>query len=125
VSFSKGEKVTAKAHGGTIDIQGIVVATVNDKVQLQDVRVWYDPLDMFRQIAPDGVVKKDVVVDKKLSPDEALETQTGSSEEKPESTELPAGIEAKVAGLSLAEGGLACPFAGKVSKDDVAPPGHP
>jgi hypothetical protein len=96
------------------------VDTVNDKVQLQDVRVWYDPLDMFRQIAPDGVVKKDVV-DKKLSPDEALEAQTEGADDKTLSAEL----EGKVAGLSLQEGSLACPFAGKVSKDDVTPPRHP
>jgi hypothetical protein len=58
---NKGEKVTAKAHGGPIDIQGVTVATVNDKVQLQAVRTWFDPLDMFRQIAPEGVVKKEEV----------------------------------------------------------------
>jgi len=58
---NKGEKVTAKAHGGPIDVQGVTVATVNDKVQLQSVRTWFDPMDMFRQIAPNGVVKKETV----------------------------------------------------------------
>ena len=56
---SKGEKITAKAHGRMIDIQGVTVAQVNDKVQLQSVQTWFDPLEMFRQIAPNGVVNKD------------------------------------------------------------------
>ncbi|KAL3487325.1 hypothetical protein BJX62DRAFT_228121 [Aspergillus germanicus] len=54
----KGETVRVKAHGGVIDIEGIVVAKVNDKLQLQKIDVWFDPMDMFRQIAKeekDGV----------------------------------------------------------------------
>ncbi|KAH8703913.1 hypothetical protein BGW36DRAFT_370220 [Talaromyces proteolyticus] len=46
-----GEKVTIKAHGGPIDIQGIVVAKVNDALKLEKIDVWFDPIDMFRQIA--------------------------------------------------------------------------
>lgn len=69
---NKGEKVTAKSHGGSIDIQGVTVATVNDKVQLQSVRTWFDPMDMFRQIAPNGVVKKEDVP-KDVSPADALD----------------------------------------------------
>ncbi|KAK4996224.1 hypothetical protein LTR66_004115 [Elasticomyces elasticus] len=57
----KGEKVTAKAHGGPIDIQGVTVAQVDDKVRLQSVHTWFDPLEMFRQIAPNGVVNKEIV----------------------------------------------------------------
>jgi len=34
---------------------------VNDKVQLQKVETWFDPLEMFRQIAPKGIVNKQVV----------------------------------------------------------------
>ncbi|KAL4787339.1 hypothetical protein BJX76DRAFT_318916 [Aspergillus varians] len=45
------EVVRVKAHGGVIDIEGIVVAKVNDKLQLQSIDVWFDPMDMFRQIA--------------------------------------------------------------------------
>ena len=56
---SKGEKVTAKAHGGPIEIFGITVANVDDKVRLQAVDTWMDPLVMFRQIAPYGVVNKE------------------------------------------------------------------
>jgi hypothetical protein len=84
---NKGEKVTAKAHGGPIDIEGVTVATVNDKVQLQSVRTWFDPMEMFRQIAPDGVVKKEEV-NKDLSPADAIdEAQAGVV--VPEEQELP------------------------------------
>jgi hypothetical protein len=48
---SRGEKVTVKAHGGLIDIQGIVIARVNASLQLEKIDVWFDPMDMFRQIA--------------------------------------------------------------------------
>jgi len=54
----KGETVTAKAHGGQIDIQGVTVAKVDDKVRLQSVETWFDPMEMFRQIAPTGAVSK-------------------------------------------------------------------
>ena len=57
---SKGEKIVVKAHGGPIDIEGITVAKVNDRVQLQKVETWFDPLEMFRQIAPKGMVGKEV-----------------------------------------------------------------
>jgi hypothetical protein len=50
--------VTAKAHGGLIEIQGITVAKVDDQVRLQSVETWFDPLEMFRQIAPEGIVNK-------------------------------------------------------------------
>lgn len=70
---SKGEKVTAKAHGGPIDIQGVTVATVDDKVRLQAVDTWFDPLEMFRQIAPGGIVNKEVM-NRKVDPTDALDT---------------------------------------------------
>ncbi|KAL1636405.1 hypothetical protein SLS58_009824 [Diplodia intermedia] len=57
----KGEKVTAKAHGGSIDIEGVTVATVDDKVRLRRVETWFDPMEMFRQIAPQGIVNKEAV----------------------------------------------------------------
>ncbi|KAH7397913.1 hypothetical protein BKA64DRAFT_52846 [Cadophora sp. MPI-SDFR-AT-0126] len=60
----KGEKVTVKAHGGAIDIQGITVAKVDDKVRLQSVETWFDPMEMFRQIAPTGEVTRAVVAAK-------------------------------------------------------------
>lgn len=46
-----GDKVTVKAHGGMIDIQGIIVAKVNDKLEIESIEVWFDPMEMFRQIA--------------------------------------------------------------------------
>ncbi|KAK5706576.1 hypothetical protein LTR97_001566 [Elasticomyces elasticus] len=54
----KGEKIVAKSHGGPIEIYGVTVATVDDKVRLQTVDTWFDPLEMFRQIAPHGIVNK-------------------------------------------------------------------
>lgn len=57
---SKGERITAKAHKGPIDIEGVTVAQVDDQVRLQKVETWFDPLEMFRQIAPNGVVNKEV-----------------------------------------------------------------
>lgn len=47
---SKGEKVTMKAHGGTIDIEGIAVATLNEKLQIKKVDIWFDPMAMFHQM---------------------------------------------------------------------------
>ncbi|KAH8652811.1 hypothetical protein BGZ60DRAFT_420288 [Tricladium varicosporioides] len=60
----KGEKVIAKAHGGAIDIQGITIAKVDDKVRLQSVETWFDPMEMFRQISPNGDVTKTVPIPK-------------------------------------------------------------
>ncbi|KAK1833553.1 hypothetical protein QBC39DRAFT_345493 [Podospora conica] len=59
----KGEKVTIKAHGGSIDIEGVAVATVNDKLQLQKVEVFFDPMAMFRQMAAEGNVTKQLMMD--------------------------------------------------------------
>jgi len=33
-----------------LDIEGVTVAVVNDKLQLQKVETWFDPLEMFRQM---------------------------------------------------------------------------
>lgn len=54
-----GEKVTAKSHGGTIDIQGVTIATVNDKLQVEKLETWFDSMEMFRQIAPQGIINKE------------------------------------------------------------------
>ncbi|KAK6078837.1 pathogen-related protein [Seiridium cupressi] len=50
----KGEKIVLKAHGGSIDIEGLAVAKVNDKLQIESVDVWFDPMAMFRQMRPKG-----------------------------------------------------------------------
>ena len=57
----KSEKVTVKAHGGSIDIQGISIATVDDQARIQKIETWFDPLEMFRQIAPNGIVTKEKI----------------------------------------------------------------
>lgn len=79
----QNEKVTAPAHGRMIDIQGVTVATVNDKVQLQKVETWFDPLEMFRQIAPGGIANKlPVQVDDEVpttKADSGAEDQEGTS----------------------------------------------
>lgn len=121
---SKGEKVSAKAHGGAIDIQGVTVATVNEKLQLQGVRTWFDPMDMFRQIAPSGVVKKEAI-DKKLSPGDALDSpakaeidQTRRPMEEGSTAVGDGSTGANVQQLMAAAG---CPFAGHDGKSAVAP----
>jgi hypothetical protein len=53
---SSGEKVKIEAHGGPIDIEGVVVAKVNDKLQVQSLDIWYDPMAMFRQISKEGQI---------------------------------------------------------------------
>lgn len=58
----KSQLVTAKAHGGPIDIQGISIATVDDQARIQKIETWFDPLEMFRQIAPDGIVTKEKII---------------------------------------------------------------
>jgi len=62
----------AKAHGGPIEIYGVTVATVDDKVRLQTVDTWFDPLEMFRQIAPGGIVNK-TVMNRKVDMETALD----------------------------------------------------
>jgi hypothetical protein len=37
-----------------LEIEGVTVAIVNDKLQLQKVETWFDPLEMFRQMGPIG-----------------------------------------------------------------------
>lgn len=70
---SKGEKITAKAHNGLIDIEGVTVAQVDDQVRLQKVETWFDPLEMFRQIAPNGIVNKEVLEPHHLDEDKDQE----------------------------------------------------
>ncbi|CAI6269553.1 unnamed protein product [Periconia digitata] len=118
---NKGQKVTAKAHGGAIDIQGVTVATVNEKLQLQSVRTWFDPLDMFRQIAPDGVVKKEAV-DKGLSPEDALDSENKvelDQKLRVDESSYPAN-HPHIDALSLAAN-AGCPFAETNPREEVSP----
>ncbi|KAI7156763.1 hypothetical protein KC352_g27472, partial [Hortaea werneckii] len=88
----KGEKVVAKAHGGPIEIFGVTVAKVDDKVRLQELDTWFDPLDMFRQIAPKGIVNKENM-NRKVDPESALDvdSQYVPSEPKVAQPEQPNG----------------------------------
>ena len=100
------------------------MATVNDKLQLQSVRTWFDPMDMFRQIAPDGVVKKDAV-DKSLTPGEAIDSdQQVEIDQQPRPTEaaaaaVPNSHPSVDAQELMATAG--CPFAGTNPKEAAAP----
>ncbi|KAL5115990.1 hypothetical protein ACEQ8H_006107 [Pleosporales sp. CAS-2024a] len=122
---NQGEKVTARAHGGPIDIQGVTVATVNDKVQLQAVRTWFDPMDLFRQIAPKGVVQResvprgakpaDVVEQAQqgveVPAEQELPDRTVQSEEQVQKTMEEDMEERKEEGRArVDEGGAACPM---------------
>lgn len=47
-----GDTVTIKAHGETLDIQGITIARVNDKLQITSLETFFDGKDMFEQMKP-------------------------------------------------------------------------
>ena len=49
---SKGDKVTIKAHNESLDIQGVTVAKVNDKLQVTSLETWFDPVELFNQMRP-------------------------------------------------------------------------
>lgn len=73
-------------------------------------------MDMFRQIAPEGVVKKEAV-DKSLSPEDAID-----SEHKAEIDQHPHPAEnQKAADAEKLVEGSSCPFAGTNPKEAVAP----
>ncbi|KAI1205192.1 uncharacterized protein F4807DRAFT_443821 [Annulohypoxylon truncatum] len=50
-----GEKVTVKANGQLIDIEGVTVAHLNSKFQVTELKTWFDSNEMFKQMDPDGV----------------------------------------------------------------------
>jgi hypothetical protein len=51
--------VKVKAHKGQIEIYGMTVAVVNEKsLQIETLETYFDPHEMFRQIAPFGVVNR-------------------------------------------------------------------
>ena len=104
----------------------MTVATVNDKVQLQSVRTWFDPMDMFRQIAPDGAVKKESV-DKNMAPADVVDsTASGNATPttQPTTTSVTEALEAMGLGDAAAAG---CPFAAGAQKNGETklPDGHP
>lgn len=48
----EGLTVTIKSHGAVLDIQGVTVAKLNDKLQIASLETWFDPMDMFNQMKP-------------------------------------------------------------------------
>ena len=94
---SKGEKVRVKAHGGPIDVRGVTVAKVNDKVQLQSVETWFDPLEMFRQVVAG---RGETVISRT---DISNSTDSESEEKKPVTRTTPAG-DIKLLKLSKSSG---------------------
>lgn len=58
----------------------MTVAQVDDQVRLQKVETWFDPLEMFRQIAPNGIVNKEVHSGTKIDEDEKRSTEENSGE---------------------------------------------
>jgi len=124
---NKGEKVTAKAHGGPIDIQDVTVATVNDKVQLQSVRTWFDPMDMFRQIAPNGVVKNETV-DKSMAPADIVDNISSGNATPTITTTTTTSVTEALEAMDLDNAAAAgCPFAAsaKQNGETKLPEGHP
>ncbi|KAL8829698.1 MAG: hypothetical protein Q9170_006061 [Blastenia crenularia] len=77
----KAQKITVPAHGQIINIQGVTVADLNDDFQVTKLETWFDPLDMFRQIAPKGIGNKEVVgteAMKNLSLEDEAEKREGA-----------------------------------------------
>ena len=70
--------MTCKAHGGPIEIFGITIAQVDEQTRLQAVDTWMDPLDMFRQIAPHGIVNTEPM-NHKVDLADALDTTTDNN----------------------------------------------
>lgn len=71
------------------------MAQVDDKVRLQEVDTWFDPLDMFRQIAPNGIVNKESM-NRKVNMESALDvgpeyipSQREASQPEPTQTGVP------------------------------------
>ncbi|KAL9109510.1 MAG: hypothetical protein Q9227_005845 [Pyrenula ochraceoflavens] len=109
----KGEKITAKAHGGQIDIQGVTVAQVDDAVRVQKLETWFDPMDMFRQIAPNGIVNKQII-DPNANKADLIEGEEHSQPTSP--TEA---VPIKSLNLQSAPGQGTCPLGfGPSTKED-------
>ncbi|KAI8632888.1 hypothetical protein F5Y19DRAFT_472064 [Xylariaceae sp. FL1651] len=49
-----GESVKVKANNRAIDITGVTVAHLNDKMQVTKLKTWFDSEEMFRQMDPDS-----------------------------------------------------------------------
>ncbi|KAI1738242.1 hypothetical protein F4680DRAFT_450322 [Xylaria scruposa] len=49
-----GENVKVAPHNGLIDITGVTVAYLNEKMQVTKLKTWFDSEEMFRQMDPNG-----------------------------------------------------------------------
>ncbi|KAF2404332.1 hypothetical protein EJ06DRAFT_469925 [Trichodelitschia bisporula] len=96
---NKGEKVTAKAHGGLIEIHGVTIAEVDERFRVRKLETWFDPLDMFRQIAPQGVVAKEPIAPTTV-PEAEIPPPIGPATEKPRRrSNSPTSIFQRIAGV--------------------------
>lgn len=48
--YRQGEKVTVKSTGKVIDIKGMAVAELDDQMRVTMLDIYFDPMDMFRQM---------------------------------------------------------------------------
>lgn len=53
----RGEMVRVKAHGGTLSIEGIIIAKVSDQFKIESIDIWYDPMAIFHEIAREAKEK--------------------------------------------------------------------
>lgn len=77
------------------------MAKVDDKLRIQSVETWFDPMEMFRQISPNGVVNRTLHVP---VPGEDLSSQLFGDEDENVAHELEHS--------HLSATGGACPFNG-------------
>ena len=81
----------------------MTVAQVDEAVRLQKVETWFDPLEMFRQIAPNGIVNKVVQEPNQVESDVGVEEskkQLNGATAVPQESEKPGD---HVAAISQAE----------------------
>ncbi|KAI0467413.1 hypothetical protein F4859DRAFT_518106 [Xylaria cf. heliscus] len=53
-----GENVRLAAHNRLIDITGVTVAYLNERMQVTKLKTWFDSEEMFRQMDPSGQAVK-------------------------------------------------------------------
>ena len=116
---------------------------MDDKIRLQAVDTWFDPLDMFRQIAPHGIVNKEIM-NRKVDKSDALDAgpnrdgvkiaqEHNQADEKQNGERGPADVASEDVSNSAEQpvhdfnASGACPFAAQnsVGSDNAIPPGHP
>lgn len=66
-TLSDGKKCRVKAHGGVVNIEGTLTAKVNDKLQIQSIEVWFDPMSFFNEATKGGA--EVIIEDGAVTPD--------------------------------------------------------